>query len=345
MNMETIFKKEDFSLCEVPVPSGYPQSQTHCGIGILGNNFLMTTSPYPIIKYNKWINYFRVAVRKLTRGQFFKLVIGERYENPCIYVGDNSSGNPPIKFDLAQSAPLMGPLDPLYGYPSFNSDPDLYIEGDIVYVLNRSIYRMSDKQADYYMRLFLIEGKVENKRFIHYSTSLFREGKDIVGSQCMVKYRGQYILTDVMTNSYNDGITFNGIRLLKEDSMAALKTSTNWVHVDVEHGNLLPWHMSLLMYKDTLYTIIACVRKGEKERCWQMLGRFSDDLTSLKIYNTPLTDYSSYRGAACVTSEGVFVLYNTIVYETIKGSASVDGRDVIMAKMPINLLLDRLGVQ
>ena len=28
----TIFRKDEFELCEVPVPEGYPQSQTHCGV-------------------------------------------------------------------------------------------------------------------------------------------------------------------------------------------------------------------------------------------------------------------------------------------------------------------------
>ena len=82
--------------------------------------------------------------------------------------------------------------------------------------------------------------------------------------------------------------------------------------------------------------------KGIGHRCWQMLGEFDDDLTYLKIYRTPLTDYASYRGAACVTDSGLFVLYSTTVHEKIKGSKSVDGRDVIMAKMPFNELLRML---
>ena len=32
--LEPYFKKEDFILCDVPVPEGYPQSQTHAGIAV-----------------------------------------------------------------------------------------------------------------------------------------------------------------------------------------------------------------------------------------------------------------------------------------------------------------------
>ena len=70
-----------------------------------------------------------------------------------------------------------------------------------------------------------------------------------------------------------------------------------------------------------------------------MLGEFNQDLSCLKIYQTPLTDYSSYRGAACVNKNGEFVLYNTTVHEKIAGSKSVDGRDVIMAHMQFDKLL------
>ena len=100
--------------------------------------------------------------------------------------------------------------------------------------------------------------------------------------------------------------------------------------------------MSVFQYQNRLYAIIACVKKGEGHRCWQMFGDFDEDLTSLTIYNTPLTDYKSYRGAACVTPEGEFVLYSTTVHEQIKGSKAVDGRDVIMAHMPFKQLLETL---
>ena len=339
--IEPVFKKTDFKLCDVPVPDGCPQSQTHSGIGLLSDGqYILTTSPYPNVKYKLWVSYIRAAVRKLSR---YKLLnrAAETYENPCIYIGENNNGDYPVRFRLAQSYPLMGPLDPLFGYPSFNSDPDLYIEDDIIYVLNRSIYRMEGRY-NYFMRLFLIEGKIHNGFFLQTSTTLLREGKDVVGSQCLTKYKGRYILTDVMTNSYNDGHTYNGIRYLSSNSIDGLKDTNEWHRIETNEGEYLPWHMSLFQHEEKLYTIIACVKKGEPQRCWQMLGEFNDDLTKLNIYKVPLTDYNSYRGAALVNANGDFELYSTTVHERIKGSKAVDGRNVIVASKPFIGVLDKV---
>ena len=73
-----------------------------------------------------------------------------------------------------------------------------------------------------------------------------------------------------------------------------------------------------------------------------MFGEFNEDLTELVIYPTPLTDYNSYRGAAVVRDDGVFVLYSTVLWEHIKGSKSVDGRDVILAQCAFSDLLNRI---
>lgn len=340
--MEVIFKKTDFSLCDVPVPKGYPQSQTHSGIGVNGDSYILTTSPFPNVKRNIVISYLRAALGRLFNYQKFKRP-GEYYENPCIYVGHLEGGCYPTHFSLAQERPLEESLEPIFGMPSFNSDPDLYIEGETIYILNRSIYRRSLKSFDFFMRLFLFEGIISNGKFLLYNKSLFREGTEIVGSQCLCKYNGKYILTDVVSNSYNDGETFNGIRILQGDTIQELKASETWHYVNVDSGHFLPWHMSLFTYNNSLYTIIACVKEGIKQRCWQMLGVFSKDLSKLKIFQTPLTDYSSYRGSAIVDNNGEFILYSTTVHEHIKGSKSVDGRDVIMAHMPMEELLSQIG--
>ncbi len=339
--MEPVFKKSDFTLCDVPVPMGYPQSQTHAGIGLLSDGtYVLTTSPYPNVKYKLWVSYLRAAIRKISR---YKLLnrAAETYENPCIYIGEENNGSTPVRFRLAQSYPLMPPLEPLFGFPSFNSDPDIYIENDTIYVLNRSIYRMEGRY-NYYMRLFLIEGRMKNGIFLQNSVELLREGKEVVGSQCMTKYKGRYILTDVMTNSYNDGYTYNGIRYLSSDTINGLKDEKEWHIVKTNEGENLPWHMSLFQYNGKLFSIIACVKKGEPHRCWQMLGEFNDDLSELYIDKVPLTDYKSYRGAALVNDKGEFQLYNTTVHEKVKGSNAVDGRNVIVAAMPFSELLNKV---
>lgn len=341
--MEPVFKKSDFVLCDVPVPEGYPQSQTHVGIGLLSSGqYIMTTSPYPNVRYKLPIIYLRATIRKVSGNRVFKHP-AEYYENPCIYVGVINNGKTPSSFKLAQTTPLMGPLLPLFGYPSFNSDPDLFIEEDRVYVLNRSIYRQ-EGNYNYYMRLYLIEGKIQNNCFLPNAVSVLREGQDIVGSQCLTSYKGRYILTDVMTNSYNDGETYNGIRFLSSDTIKGLKDSNEWKIVKTNTGELLPWHMSLFQYDGRLFTIIACVKRRCPKRCWQMLGEFKENMTELEIYEKPLTDFNSYRGAALVREDGLLVLYSTTVHEHVKGSKAVDGRNVILATKPFEEVLAQVRV-
>ena len=82
---------------------------------------------------------------------------------------------------------------------------------------------------------------------------------------------------------------------------------------------------------EKLYSIVTCIREGQKQLCWNFLGEFSSDLSHLFIFKMPLSDYSSYRSGACVREDGEFVLYNTTVGERIRGGKSVGGREVIMA--------------
>lgn len=115
----------------------------------------------------------------------------------------------------------------------------------------------------------------------------------------------------------------------------------NKTFINIEKGNYEPWHFSVFDFEDKLYAIIACVRHGEKQRCWQMLGEFDEGLTTLKIYQTPLTDYKSYRGSALVTDYGDFVFYNSVVNEKIKKGKSVDGREVIVASRSFESLIKK----
>lgn len=342
---QLIFSRKQFSLCTVPVPNGYPQSQTHSGVAVFDNRVILTTSPYPSIKFVKHKAYINEALRRLTFGYFPKLIIGEAFENPCIYIGEDIT-EIPTKFSLMQTRPLMEQPDAYYGLPAFNSDPDIFIENEAVYVLNRAIFRTKlcpgETLNKYVIRLYLIQGIIEVGRFKFTKIELFKETDNLFVSPCLFKYNDKYNLTYLDTACYIDGKSFNGLYIQKCSSIETLKSSQEWTKINIDLEGFIPWHMSVFTYGNNAYSIIACVKEGIGHKCWQLLGEFSNDLGRLKVYKTPLTDYDSYRSAAYVNSVGEFVLYNTTVHEKIKGGKSIDGREVIMAHMPFDKLLNQL---
>lgn len=338
-----VFKKEDFSLCHVPVPSGYRQSQTHSGIAVYNGCYYLTSSPYPTIIKGRIRTIFEILCNKITRNKAFKTYIPEQYENPLLYFGNTERMEIPTSFTLLQSSPLMPSPDPYYGLPAFNSDPDVFIEDGIIHVLNRQVYRTKicpgEPLNKYMVRLYHIYGSINKDKFKYLGTELLFETEELITSPCLTKYKKSYVITQLDSNVYNDGLGFNGLYICRKDNISEFKRNINWTQVIVHCNDYLPWHMSLFQHEGRLYSIVACVKKGEKRRCWQLLGEFNDDLSELKIYKTPLTDYKSYRGTATVTEDGEFVLYSTTVQEKIKGSNSVDGRDVIMAHMSFQKLM------
>ena len=336
-----IFSREDFTLCDVPVPVGYPQSQTHSGIAMYKGNYYLTTSPYPNKKYSTVVSYIRSILKKITGGVLCNPINGEVYGNPCIYIGDNKD-EIPIKFKPLTVKPLMETPEAVFGFPAYNSDPDIFIENDIVYILNRVYYRTSNKQGGI-TDVFLIKGSVKYEKFKLESLQLIKEWERLFVSPCLINYRGKYVFTYLHSKSALDAKTFDGLYLQEVESIDKLSNNDNERKILIHDCELLPWHMSLFSHKEVLYTIITCVNKGDiTKKTWQMLGEFNQDLTELTIYPTPLTDYNSYRSSALVREDGLFVLYNTVVWEHIKGTNSVDGRDVVMAKCVFEDFLNKL---
>ena len=337
--MKVIFSREDFTLCNVPVPKGYPQSQTHCGIVYFGGRYFLTTSPYPNPNRSIWLRYFAAIIRKLSFKKINILYKGEDFENPMLYEAVQFTDyRIPFGFNIIEGSPLMHKPKDLYGAGSFCSDPDISIIDGKIFVLNRATVRGNKKNGTKDETIVhLIKGTIEERRFKQEDIKrLFIEGYK---SPCLTKIGMTYHYFCLDTNSYNDGTpckTF--IHRVSTDLI-------NWSNLNpmqIIKGFFEPWHMSVFQYNGHLYSIVACVKKGENKRCWQLLGEFNEDITELKIYNTPLTDYKSYRGSALVDEKGMFVLYSTTVHEKIKGSKAVDGRDVIMAHMPFEQLLETL---
>ena len=337
-----VFSKEDFLLCDVPVPKGYPQSQTHAGIALYRGNYYLTTSPYPNKCYPRWLAYVRILLRKLTGNVFHRLGDGEYYENPCLYRGLKTGDDIPSRFEPLGSNPLVPAPKSQGGLPAYNSDPDLFIENGRAYILNRTVYRTKMTDAGYESRteISLLEGDLFggdswNQRLLK------RWDKSFV-SPCLTKYDGKYRLAYLDTNSALDASTFGGLYIESADSLEGLSDTSDGSSVQVNAGDMLPWHLSLFQFQGELYSIIACGDKGDPtKKVWQMLGVFKNDLSELDVFPVPLTDYRSYRGSACITEDETFVLYSTTVWESIPGGKAVDGREVIVAKMPFSDLLDK----
>lgn len=340
-----IFKKSDFTLCEVPVTKGYLQSQTHCGVAPYKEKLYLTTSPYPSIRLSRYHGLYRSIIRKLTMGLFFKQYVAEEFENPFLYCSSEPGLH--TKFHLVQNKPLMECPDRYYGLPAFNSDPDVFIEEETIHILNRVVYRTKmcpgEPLNKYNTRLYLITGKEDESKFRFQRNILLKDSDErMIVSPCLEKHKDEYILFELETNAYNDGQSFHGLYYIKNKQLDELKDNENWIQVEVVNCDFLPWHMSTFCYGGKLYAIVASIKKGYPKRCWQMFGEFNEDLTQLKIYKTPLTDYCSYRSSSYVRNDGTFVLYNTTVYEKITGGKSVDGREIIMAHMPFEELLKQL---
>lgn len=339
--MNVIFKRNDFTLCKVPVPKGYLQSQTHCGIACKDEKYYMTTSPYPSYQRPRWYCYLAAAIRKLSFKKVILIKNGEDYENPMIYEGIKfTDNNIPFEFKLVKGSPLMQKPEDIYGLGSFCSDPDISIIDEKICVLNRTTVRGDlHKGLRGETTVHLITGDIERSEFrLDRIDPLFHEGYK---SPCLIQIGEKYYYFCLDTNSYNTGEPCKNLLLRESTDMIQWSEAQN---VCLDKGAYEPWHISIFKYRGKLYAIIACVKRGEGHRCWQMLGVFDETLTKLKIFQTPLTDYRSYRGSAMVRDDGEFILYSTTVYEKIEGGKSVDGREVIMAHMPFKELINSLNI-
>lgn len=336
--MKAVIDREEFRLCEVPVPQGYPQSQTHCGVAMLNNVLFLSTSPFPNPKRN-YKTIAKALIRKITRGKYYGHY-GEYYENPCLYIGQPD--NYPISvFRLVPPAPLMRPPYPLFGMPSFNSDPDIFVDGDKICVLNRVTFR---KKNGYFNQIFIIKGRYNDGLFFCDGYNLLTEAERCYISPCIIKYQNKWIITYLDTNSYNDGNTFKGLFIKEMSQLVPFEDNNNdWRRISLVGDNRLPWHMSLFLYEDKLYSIISSVNRNDDHRCVQMLGVFNKDLTELYIYPRPLCDMNSYRGGAYVDEKGLFIFYTTTVHEKIKGSKAIDGRNVMVSSKPFDEIIKEAG--
>lgn len=339
---EPIFKEEDLTLCEVPVPNGYPQSQTHSGVVAYSGRVFLTTSPFPQIRCSKLKSHFRALSLRLTKGMW-PPIYGDNCENPMLYWGEKGS-DAPISFTPFKGNPFINIPPSLYGYPAFNSDPDIFREGNKLYVLNREYirnYPPGGNIGDVLTRLDMVTFRITDKGADYERCQIIKEEHYSITSPCLAKWNGKYRLIYVDTQSYNEAGA--DCHLYYESSEDIHGTYSNRIEICIDGGDYTPWHLSVFQHKGQMYAVVACVYKGEPQRLYQMLGVFKDDLSKLTIFQRPLISIPSYRGSAYISEGGEFILYSTTDKYPLSSSKSVDGKDVVLVKMNFKTLLKEIS--
>ena len=341
--MKAIFSETNLIVCDVPVPQGYPQSQTHAGVAVHDGRVYLTASPYPQIRYSRLVGHLRGLLYRISGGQLPKQH-GDVEENPMLYWGER--GNvAPIMFTPYVGNPIVSLPPALFGYPAFNSDPDIYIENDDLYVINREYLRRIPSDAKHYIgdsrvRLDMVYFKTIADGVEYKKATIFKESDENILSPCLTKWAGRYRLIYLDTFSYLYPDTECHLYIESADKVDGKYGDRKEIKID-SYG-FMPWHLSVFWYNDKLYSVVACVKKGHPKRLYQMLGEFDESLETLRIYQRPLVEIPSYRGTAYVTDQGEFVLYSTTDKYSLKGSIAVDGKDVVMGRMPFRQLLDEM---
>lgn len=323
--MKAIFTEKDFKLCRVPVPKGYPQSQTHVGIAVAGGKLYLTTSPFPAIRYGLIHRVLNKIGRKLTKG-LYPPIYGDAQENPMLYWGGDAESLPTV-FTPYVGNPIASPPPQLFGLHSYNSDPDIFTEGDDIYILNRECFRKSSGN-DYWCRITQFHFFASEKGAEYVGAKILLETPTLFLSPSVVKWKSEYCMFNLETTSYNTGEKECHIIVRRAEKVDGQYGKEKELMIQSE--SFVPWHFSVFEHEGELYSIVACIEAGTPKRLYQMLGKFDEDLTTLLIYQRPLVSIPSYRGAAHVDVKGNMVLYSTTDRYRVTGSTSVDGKDVIM---------------
>ena len=341
--MEAIFTEKDLTICDVPVPSGYPQSQTHAGVATYKGRVYLTTSPFPQIKRGFVRTHWDGLLYRLTNGKLPKQH-GEIEENPMLYWGERGV-DAPTRFTPYLGNPIVSLPPALFGYPAFNSDPDIFIENDDIYVINREYLRRIPSGTKHYVgdsriRLDMVHFKATEESIEYQNANIFKESDENILSPCLTKWKGRYRLIYLDTFSYLYPDSECHLFMESADIVDARYGERKEIKIDSE--GFMPWHLSVFWYDGRLYSIVACVKKGQPKRLFQMFGEFDEELSALRIFQRPLVDIRSYRGAAYVSESGEFLLYTTTDKYPLKGSLAVDGKDVVMGRMPFVKLLKEI---
>lgn len=336
--IQPIFQKQDFALCHVPVPTGYPQSQTHAGVLQYNGRTYLTTSPFPNPQIEiSCVRYIKGALRRLSNNKLFRIVPGEEYENPCIYVADKQDAT---FFTPIYNNPLVTKPSNRYGLAAYNSDPDICTIDGYIYILNRQYFRTPNNGSR--IQIQLLKGIINENGYTLNSIDKIYEGEEQVVSPSMCQVAGRNVFCFIDTKSVNNVKEFSGIYLNTHFTLTNCERIVEKaVKIKLE-SDYQPWHLSLFAHKDTLYAIVTCIDPYNANRLIQNLGVFNQNIDSLRVLNPPLTTLNSYRSCAYIDNEDNFHFYLTTVHENFAQSSSVDGRNICLTKCKLQQLINKL---
>jgi hypothetical protein len=273
-----------------------------------------------------------------------------------LYYANPREGNlPPVEFIAYNNNPLQE--DPGDGY---NADPDVIFVDSSLYVINRPYIRpdstwvnIQKSSIDSGSFTFdnpipLYDNKQEPCNFGF--TSSFRQ---TLISPSIIKYKDEYRIYHLATNSYNDNTDCKGVVVMVSDSIDGQHSYKYYTTGTISNCPAKPWHFDVFRYQDNLYAIIcAYVHEdpflehvpiiaryvSHERKCFQYLAK-SEDGINFTAFNKPLTTINSYRSSAFVREDGMFVLYISTLGYKPKGNVSEDGRNIMMAYKPFEQVL------
>lgn len=323
-----IFNRNQFELCVLSNPSGYPISFTHAGIaysqdGYNGYHYFLSQSPYPLGN--------------------------DDYENPCFYYANAREGNlPPIVWNAYSGNPLQE--DPGDG---FNSDPDIVFFDDDLYMGNRPYLRNPGTRTSRYQCFNTQKCIIENGEFtfsepvVMYDTTTppMKVENGIVtvgiGSPAIVPMNDGLRIYHLNSSSYNDGKKCPPLYIMQGDNLVTAMNFSFYKYGSILGNNAEAWHFDIFEHDGKLYSIIDCVVDNKIGNAYNFLA-VSDDWENFKIYNRPLSDILSYRSSAMVREDGMFILYLTTLDYKPAGNQTTDGRNILCSYMPFDELLNKI---
>lgn len=333
---EPIFKVSDLELCSIPLPAGYPLSWTHPSIeysqnGIGGYNYFLGQTPYP-------------------SG-------ADVYENPMIYRANARVDNkPPINWIAFPNNPLQEDPQSTLGGIGYNADIDLIIDNGVLYSTCRPYLTRYNLNGAPIQRTW-VNSQAINSQFTeatepidlydNYSNNYWGYGNTLptLVSPAFIRVGDKIRSYHLITTSYNaDKTRMRQLVIMEGTDMITPNNFTFKKFGSVLGRDLEPWHIDVFKYQNKYYAIVVCTdmtRTPTSGYGAQMLA-VSEDGENFRIYPRPLTTASSYRGTAFVREDGLFCMYTSTVAKIIPQQTSIDGRDIFLASMEFENLLELL---